>query len=150
VSLEASGLGRHARPEERGLTEKEEAVGLLSTEGPETPFLEIEELRALVAAGRERGFLTFEEIAGCLEEVEVTKEQVRALHVHLVDGGVEIISSEGRQPAPAASGDGGGRQDAASPQPKRPEIDLTVEPSLDSLRLYLRAIGRVDLLTADQ
>ena len=35
-------------------------------------------------------------------------------------------------------------------QPRRPEIDLTVEPSLDSLRLYLRAIGRVDLLTAEQ
>ena len=35
-------------------------------------------------------------------------------------------------------------------QAKRPEIDLTVEPSLDSLRLYLRSIGRVDLLTADE
>jgi RNA polymerase primary sigma factor len=33
---------------------------------------------------------------------------------------------------------------------KRLEIDLTVEPSLDSLRLYLRSIGRVELLTADQ
>src|SRR5919199_425131 len=34
--------------------------------------------------------------------------------------------------------------------PKKPEIDLTVEPSLDSLRLYLRSIGRVPLLTAEQ
>jgi len=33
---------------------------------------------------------------------------------------------------------------------KRPEIDLTVEPSLDSLRLYLRSIGRVPLLTAEE
>ena len=33
---------------------------------------------------------------------------------------------------------------------KRPEIDLTVEPSLDSLRLYLRSIGKVELLTAEQ
>jgi RNA polymerase primary sigma factor len=33
---------------------------------------------------------------------------------------------------------------------KKPELDLTVEPSLDSLRLYLRSIGRVDLLTAGQ
>ncbi len=31
-----------------------------------------------------------------------------------------------------------------------PKLDLTVEPSLDSLRLYLREIGRVPLLTADQ
>src|SRR6185436_19074226 len=33
---------------------------------------------------------------------------------------------------------------------KTPEIDLTVEPSLDSLRLYLREIGRVPLLTGEQ
>jgi len=123
------------------LTEKEEGVALLTTEAPEAPFLEIDELRALAAEGRERGYLTFEEIAACLEEVEVTKEQVRALHTHLVDGGVEIVSSEGRPQAAA--------EPAVPPQQaKRPEIDLTVEPSLDSLRLYLRSIGRVDLLTA--
>ena len=34
--------------------------------------------------------------------------------------------------------------------PHKPVIDLTVEPSLDSLRLYLRSIGRVPLLTADE
>jgi len=33
---------------------------------------------------------------------------------------------------------------------RRPEVDLTVEPSLDSLRLYLRSIGRVPLLSADE
>jgi RNA polymerase primary sigma factor len=33
---------------------------------------------------------------------------------------------------------------------KRPEVDLTVEPNLDSLRLYLRSIGRVPLLSAEE
>jgi RNA polymerase primary sigma factor len=28
-----------------------------------------------------------------------------------------------------------------------PEVDLTVEPSLDSVRLYLHSIGRVGLLS---
>jgi len=128
------------------LTEKHEGGGLLAGQA-EAPDLEHEELKALVAEGRERGYLTFEEIASCLEEVEITKEQVRDLHVYLVDSGIEIVSADGRPPqvgAPAAAVDG---QPAA---PKKPEIDLTVEPSLDSLRLYLRSIGRVDLLTADQ
>jgi RNA polymerase primary sigma factor len=31
-----------------------------------------------------------------------------------------------------------------------PAVDVTVEPSADSLRLYLRSIGRISLLTADQ
>jgi RNA polymerase primary sigma factor len=124
------------------LTAKQEGVALLaSEEAPEAPVLETDELRALAAEGRERGYLTFEEIAACLEEVEVTKEQVRALHTHLVEAGVEIVSSDGRQAAAS--------EPAVPQQAKRPEIDLTVEPSLDSLRLYLRSIGRVDLLTAD-
>jgi RNA polymerase primary sigma factor len=124
---------------------KQEEVGLLTGQA-DTPFLEVEELRGLVAEGRERGFLTFEEIAACLEEVEITKEQVRDLHVHLVESGIEIVSSDGR---PAATPEAP-RPDAPHAPAKKPEIDLTVEPSLDSLRLYLRSIGRVDLLTAEE
>ena len=43
-------------------------------------FQDSDELRSLIAQGRERGYLTFEQIAATLEEVEVTKEQVRDLH----------------------------------------------------------------------
>ncbi|MFN2617733.1 MAG: sigma-70 family RNA polymerase sigma factor [Thermoleophilaceae bacterium] len=130
------------------MTDKHEAVGLLDAN--ESPFLDVEELRTLLTVGRERGFLTFEEIAGCLEEVEVTKEQVRDLHHHLLEGGIEIVAADGR-PAPAATPDPPPPPaEGAAPAPKKPEIDLTVEPSLDSLRLYLRSIGRVDLLTAEE
>jgi len=56
------------------------------------PFVESEELRGLIAAGAERGYLTFEEIASTLEEVEVTKEQVSELHSHLVEQGHKAIA----------------------------------------------------------
>ena len=119
----------------------------------EAPIVEIEELRTLIAEGQERGFLTFAQIATCLEEVEVTKEQVVELHAHLDEQGIDVMGADGR---PATSENG--KVEAQSKpvaeshpdQPKKPEIDLTVEPSLDSLRLYLRSIGRVQLLTADQ
>jgi RNA polymerase primary sigma factor len=120
----------------------------------EAPIIEAEELRTLIADGHERGFLTFEEIASRLEELEVTKEQVRELHEYLMEQGIDVVGADG---APATSE--GGRLEAAAAERdrarpdhagKRPEIDLTVEPSLDSLRLYLRSIGRVELLTADQ
>ena len=131
------------------MTEKHEAaVGLLE-EPAEARFMEVEELRALAAEGRERGYLTFEEIAACLDEVEVTKEQISDFRAHLVDSGVDIVSSDGRaHGAPVSDAPAGPELNGGAP--KKPEIDLTVEPSLDSLRLYLRSIGRVDLLTADQ
>jgi len=120
----------------------------------EAPVVEVEELRNLIGKGQERGFLTFEEIAGCLEEIEVTKEQVRELHSYLEEHGIDVVGSDGR---PATSENGkveAAAQAARAPTPengpKKPEIDLTIEPSLDSLRLYLRSIGRVDLLTAEE
>ena len=133
------------------MTEKTDGVAML-TEQSETPFSETEELRTLVAEGRERGFLTFEEIASCLEEVDVTKEQVLELHAHLLDSGVEIVSAaDGRQvDFPEGAVQDGPAVPAPAAPAKKPEIDLTVEPSLDSLRLYLRSIGRVDLLTAEE
>jgi RNA polymerase primary sigma factor len=131
------------------LTEKHEAAVALLEEPAEARFMDVEELRNLATEGRERGYLTFEEIAACLDEVEVTKEQIQDFRAHLVEAGVDIVSQDGR----AASGgviDGPPQGADGGVAPKKPEIDLTVEPSLDSLRLYLRSIGRVDLLTADQ
>ena len=53
--------------------------------GEEAPIAELDELRPLIAEGQERGFLTFAQIAACLEEVEITKEQVLELHSYLED-----------------------------------------------------------------
>jgi len=119
--------------------------------------LEAEELRELVAEGLERGYLTQEELAVRLADFELSDEQLRDVHGHLMDHGVELISAhveaealpaeDGKVPATAAVA---AVPPAPIPEVKRPELDLTVEPSLDSLRLYLRAIGKVELLTAGQ
>jgi RNA polymerase primary sigma factor len=122
----------------------------------EAPIHELDELRPLIAEGQERGFLTFEQIAGALEEVEVTKEQLQELHGYLTDQGIDVVGSDGRaatsEAARVEAQAEARKANAAGTAvtPKKPEIDLTVEPSLDSLRLYLRSIGRVPLLTADQ
>jgi RNA polymerase primary sigma factor len=112
----------------------------------EMPFGEVEELRSLVAEARERGYVTPEELAAPLEDVEPTREQIVDLHQYLMENGIEIVSEEEAR---------ANASEAAAPReeiqvPKKVELDLTVEPSLDSLRLYLRSIGRVDLLTAEE
>ena len=120
---------------------------------PDGPLLHSDEMKSLVAQGHERGFVRFAEIAAVLEEVEVSRSQVLELHGHLLEQGIEVVGEDGR---PLDSG--GGSETGAAPvereeptvSKRAPELDLTVEPSLDSLRLYLRAIGRVALLTAEQ
>jgi len=75
----------------------DKSEGLLADEAP---IHELDELQGLIAEGQERGFLTIEEITNCLEEVEVTKEQIAELHGHLVDQGVEIVDANGKPVGP--------------------------------------------------
>ena len=120
-------------------------------ERPEAPIAEIEELRPVLAEARERGYVTFEDLAASLEEVEVTKEQLRDLRTYLVEQGIELLAQDGKPAEFRGDGSGDGEaKDALGGSTKKIEIDLTVEPSLDSLRLYLRSIGRVELLTAGE
>jgi RNA polymerase primary sigma factor len=118
----------------------------------EASILDLDELKPLMAEGAEKGVLTFEQIAGALEEVEVSKEQVAELHGYLEEQGIDVVGADGK----AARSESTKLEAAAEARraqvdaPKKAELDLTVEPSLDSLRLYLRSIGRVPLLTADE
>jgi RNA polymerase primary sigma factor len=106
---------------------------------------DVEELHKLVAEGREKGFLSYDEIATACEDVVLTKEQVEDFYTYLIEHGVDVVEGE-RHKAPP--------HEPPPPEDEKavaaPKLDLTVEPSLDSLRLYLREIGKVNLLTADQ
>ncbi|HEX4107934.1 MAG TPA: sigma-70 family RNA polymerase sigma factor [Solirubrobacteraceae bacterium] len=140
----------------------ERADALLGSEEP-SGILEIEEFQALLAHGLERGLVSFEAIASCAEEVEATGDQVRELYTQLEEHGVEIVGTPDAADAGGSDGARGGTSDANEGEAlaprgatlrnrldalRRAEMDLGIEPSLDSLRLYLRSIGRVPLLTA--
>ncbi|CAN5118613.1 RNA polymerase sigma factor RpoD [soil metagenome] len=106
---------------------------------------DVEELHKLVTEGQEKGFLSYDEIVAGLEEVDLTKEQIEDFYTYLIDHGVELVEGVEHKGPPHEQPSLA--EDDSKPAPK---LDLTVEPSLDSLRLYLREIGKVALLTADQ
>jgi RNA polymerase primary sigma factor len=111
----------------------------------ETALPEVEELQKLVEQGQEKGFLTYDEIAKSVEDVDLTKEQLEDFTTYLIDHSIELVEGEQHKALPH-------EQPIVPPEEvaAAPKLDLTVEPSLDSLRLYLREIGKVPLLTADQ
>jgi len=106
---------------------------------------DVEELHKLVEQGQEKGFLTYDEIVPALEDVELTKEQIEDFFAYLVDHSVELLEGEQHKSLPHEQ-----PPPPVEDEKTAPKLDLTVEPSLDSLRLYLREIGKVPLLTADQ
>jgi len=105
---------------------------------------EVEELQRLIEQGLEKGFLTYDEIVTGLDEVELTKEQVEDFYTYLIDHSIELVEGVEHKALP--------NEEPAPVEEEKvaPKLDLSVEPSLDSLRLYLREIGKVPLLTADQ
>src|ERR687892_2417278 len=105
---------------------------------------DVEELQRLIDQGLEKGFLTYDEIVSGLDEVELTKEQIEDFYTYLIDHSIELVEGVEHKALP---------HDEPPPVEEdktTPKLDLSVEPSLDSLRLYLREIGKVPLLTADQ
>jgi RNA polymerase primary sigma factor len=117
--------------------------GVLSVE---TAVVEMDEMRVLIAEGQERGFLSAERVMAALEDAELSSEQGRDLYSYLEEHDIDVVSSRQRSEreevaARAATSATRGREQ------ERQEEEVA-DPSLDSLRLYLRAIGRVPLLTA--
>jgi RNA polymerase primary sigma factor len=84
-----------------------------------------------------------------MEENDLPDDHARDLYTHILDNGIELVF-DGDGPGIATDGKGDPPLQLRPVPAKKPELDLTVEPSLDSLRLYLRSIGKVNLLTAAQ
>ena len=105
---------------------------------------DVDELHKLVEQGQEKGFLTYDEITKSLEDVDLTNKQLEEFTTYLIDHSIELVEGEQHKALPHEE------PIAAPEEAVALKLDLTVEPSLDSLRLYLREIGKVPLLTADQ
>jgi len=94
--------------------------------------------------------VTREEVASAVDDLELSEDQLKELKSYLSERGLELVLDEGGSPAEEpARVEGDAPQSRPEPE-RKPELDLSVEPSLDSLRLYLRSIGKVGLLTAGQ
>jgi RNA polymerase primary sigma factor len=122
-----------------------------SGETPGTPDESAEEssitgLEELIAAGRDRGFITIEDVETQLDS-SLTPDQIQELRTELTEQGIDLAGAD------AAPSETEAEVKAAVPRGKaaaKAAEDAAADPTIDSLRLYLRSIGRVDLLTAEQ
>src|SRR5919109_4470117 len=88
---------------------------------------DVEELHKLVEQGQEKGFLTYDEIVKSLEDVDLTKEQLEDFTTYLIDHSIELVEGEQHKTLPH-------EEPIVPEEATAPKLDLTVEPSLDSLR----------------
>ena len=109
---------------------------------------ELEEVKLLVAKGQQTGVLTYAEVATALAEVDLDEGDVEELHGFLEKSEIELVEDD-RPGHAAARGRARGRPQAQPAQGKA-TIDLKPDMTTDSLQLFLKDIGKVRLLTAQE
>jgi RNA polymerase primary sigma factor len=108
-----------------------EVVDTEQVVAPKAGVLETDEARTLLEAGREAGSLTADEITLALDDLDLDAGQIDDFYQALDELQIEVVSAEKEE------------DDVAE------EIEAQ-EVSTDALQLFLKDVGRVDLLTAAQ
>src|SRR5712691_5959803 len=94
-----------------------------------TDLLETDDAKALLEAGREHGHLSADEIAVALDELDLEPAQIDDFYHALEELQIEVVAVEAEEERP---------------------VEEPREVSTDALQLFLKDIGKVDLLTAAQ
>ena len=109
---------------------------------------ELEEVKGLVARGRQVGVLTYAEIATATGELGLDETDIEELQGFLERADIELV--EEIDPAAAASLGIERSPDKRGRRKPKTALDLKPDMTTDSLQLFLKDIGKVRLLTASQ
>ncbi len=112
----------------------------------------IEELDKLIAKGKQKGFLTYDEVNDALPSDVVSLDQLDNIMLMFGSMDIEVVDSAkaGRLPSEIGAQPEAEADEDEPVEPRR--IDLTPGPvgrTEDPVRLYLREMGKVALLTRE-
>ena len=111
-----------------------------------TKDYDINKIKELISQGKENGQLTSEEIKNKLENFQLSSDDYNKIYNILNDEDIEIIDEESSNEESSNEGS------SNEVEEDEDDLDLSVTEGKgmgDPVRMYLRGIGKVDLLTKE-
>ena len=114
------------------------------------------EVKKLINLGKEKGFLTYDDLNSTLPADVVSSDQFSTIMTMFGEMDIEIVESAETERAPKAVADGEEaieeNDEGEAPEENEKEIDLTpgaLSRTDDPVRLYLKEMGSVALLSRE-
>ena len=110
---------------------------------------DLDEIKGLVTRGQQQGVLSFSEVADAVSEVDLDEAEVEELYGFLEKSEIELVEDIDVSVIKAAEAE---RAEGAARRKRKQkgQIDLRPDMTTDSLQLFLKDIGKVRLLTAQE
>ena len=114
---------------------------------PDGPLMDgtAQDIKKLLAKGKERGYLTIDELNGILPQDQVSSEQIEDTMTMLSEMGINVIDGEEADEAPAKATETAEEDAKPAGNLNDDEIGRTDDP----VRMYLREMGSVELLSRE-
>jgi RNA polymerase primary sigma factor len=131
-----------------------------TSDGGDAPLIDLNDagIKKVIARAKKRGYITYDQLNEALPQGEMSSDQIEDMTSALSEMGINIVENEeaGEEGEPEARGD----DDDDTPEPADAEGDgtapvaevkkkETVDRTDDPVRMYLREMGAVELLSRE-
>ena len=147
---------KSAAPKEADAPEKE---GSETPDAP-LPLLDLSDaaVKKMIKQAKKRGYVTYEQLNAVMPSEEVTSERIEDILAMMSEMGINVVETEetdaedeeeAREEADEEESEGGELVEATPKTPAKSEAREPAERTDDPVRMYLREMGSVELLSRE-
>src|SRR6201981_1881571 len=138
---------------------KDEAPEKEAAETSDSPLLDLSDaaVRKMIKLAKKRGYVTYEQLNAVLPSEEVTSEQIEDILAMMNELGINVVEQEDAEPEEQAEESREEEEEEAAGElvrvggstPAKAEKSEPAERTDDPVRMYLREMGSVELLSRE-
>jgi RNA polymerase primary sigma factor len=136
-------------PENAAQAEDQDNTADAPAEGSDSPILDLSDaaVKRLIKTAKARGYVTLDELNSVMPSEEVTSDQIEDIYSMLADMGITVVESEEETENVVSKVEG--EESAETAVIKVEAAKLPTDRTDDPVRMYLREMGQVELLSRE-